>query len=103
MSTPTPTATKYWKDKYENAVRCLLALGALLFVALVVIGMQMAELNSEEQIPKPERPAFDFNGQRCTTLRQEPEFRYRVDRQTVTLTVECAPELMLYYFEAKEE
>jgi len=39
---------------------------------------------------------------RCTTLRQNPIFTYDVQRQTVTLQVECAPELMLNYFEAEE-
>ena len=51
---------------------------------------------------EPVRPAFEFHGMRCTTLRQNPIFTYDVQRQTVTLEVECAPELMLNYFEAEK-
>ena len=44
-----------------------------------------------------------YRGAVSATIRQEPEFIYRVDKQTVTLTIECSPEIMLYYFKAKEE
>lgn len=53
-------------------------------------------------VAEPMRPEFEFYGMRCTTLRQNPIFTYDVQRQTVTLQVECAPELMLNYFEAEE-
>ena len=56
---------------------------------------------SDEIIEEPVRPSFDFNGMRCTTLRQDPIFTYDVKRQSVTLQVECAPELMLHYFQAE--
>jgi hypothetical protein len=75
------TATKHWKAKYDRANR--------VGVALSLVTLLLAFFNVMQAL--------------ATTLRQEPEFIYRVDKQTVTLTIECSPELMLHYFEAKEE
>ena len=97
--TEISTSAKYWKDKYRSAVSSLVALGAITLILLAGVG---ALLSQTQPAVVLEKPAFDFNGQRCSTLRQEPEFSYRVDRQTVTLTIECSPEIMLHYFEAKE-
>lgn len=98
--TEISTSTKYWKDKYRSAVSSLVALGAIALILLAGVG---ALLSRTQPVVVLEKPAFDFNGQRCTTLRQEPEFIYRVDKQTVTLTIECSPEIMLHYFEAAPE
>tara|TARA_R110000744_G_scaffold360978_1_gene468605 strand:- start:172 stop:486 length:315 start_codon:yes stop_codon:yes gene_type:complete len=96
------TATKHWKAKYDRANRVGVALS--LVTLLLAFFNVMQALAATPPLPPPaEKPVFDFNGQRCTTLRQEPEFIYRVDKQTVTLTIECAPELMLHYFEATPE
>ena len=96
------TATKHWKTKYDRANRVGVAL-SLVTLLLAFFNVVQA-LAATPPLPLPaERPVFDFNGQRCTTLRQEPEFIYRVDKQTVTLTIECSPELMLHYFEAMPE
>ena len=94
------TSTKYWKDKYSSAVSALLIVGVTALVLVVALGVLLTQSQPAVVL---EKPAFDFNGQRCTTLRQEPEFSYRVDRQTVTLTIECLPEIMLHYFEAAPE
>jgi len=96
------TATKRWKAKYDRANRVGVALS--LVTLLLAFFNVMQALAATPPLPPPaEKPVFDFNGQRCTTLRQEPEFNYRVDRQTVTLTIECSPEIMLHYFEAMPE
>ena len=96
------TATKHWKAKYDRANRVGVAL-SLVTLLLAFFNVVQALAASPPLPPPAERPVFDFNGQRCTTLRQEPEFIYRVDKQTVTLTIECSPELMLHYFEAMPE
>tara|TARA_R110000764_G_scaffold84818_1_gene165468 strand:+ start:29 stop:343 length:315 start_codon:yes stop_codon:yes gene_type:complete len=96
------TATKHWKAKYDRANRVGVALS--LVTLLLAFFNVMQALAATPPLPPPaEKPVFDFNGQRCTTLRQEPEFIYRVDKQTVTLTIECSPEIMLHYFEATPE
>ena len=95
------TSTKYWKDKYGAAVSALVAASVAVLALVVALGVLLTQ-NQQPTIVL-EKPAFDFNGQRCSTLRQEPEFSYRVDRQTVTLTIECSPEIMLHYFEAMPE
>ena len=101
--TELSTSTKFWKDKHERANRGLVAISLVTILLAFFNVMQALTAATPPLPPQAERPAFDFNGQRCTTLRQEPEFIYRVDKQTVTLTIECSPELMLHYFEAKEE
>ena len=102
MMSELSTATKHWKAKYDRANRVGVALS--LVTLLLAFFNVMQALAATPPLPPPaEKPVFDFNGQRCTTLRQEPEFIYRVDKQTVTLTIECAPELMLHYFEATPE
>ena len=63
---------------------------------------EITEKTETTEEVEPVRPAFEFHGMRCTTLRQNPIFTYDVQRQTVTLEVECAPELMLNYFEAEQ-
>lgn len=84
-----------------------------LFVSFLVIVSSLAVFFAYERfsptpveeptaVAEPMRPEFEFHGMRCTTLRQNPIFTYDVQRQTVTLQVECAPELMLNYFEAEE-
>jgi hypothetical protein len=93
-------STKYWKDKYRGAVSALVMVGVIA-LAMVALGVLFAQVYPPAVVL--EKPAFDFNGQKCSTLRQEPEFSYRVDRQTVTLTIECSPEIMLHYFEAMPE
>ena len=98
--TELSTSTKYWKDKYGAAVSALVAASVAVLALVVALGVLLTQ---NQPVVVLEKPAFDFNGQRCSTLRQEPEFSYRVDRQTVTLTIECSPEIMLHYFEAKEE
>tara|TARA_R110000796_G_C14541012_1_gene432917 strand:+ start:852 stop:1109 length:258 start_codon:yes stop_codon:yes gene_type:complete len=64
--------------------------------------IETTEITETTEEVEPVRPAFEFHGMRCTTLRQNPIFTYDVQRQTVTLEVECAPELMLNYFEAEQ-
>ena len=103
MMSELSTATKHWKAKYDRANRVGVAL-SLVTLLLAFFNVMQALAATPPPLPPPaEKPVFDFNGQRCTTLRQEPEFIYRVDKQTVTLTIECAPELMLHYFEATPE
>ena len=102
MMSELSTATKHWKAKYDRANRVGVALS--LVTLLLAFFNVMQALAATPPLPPPaEKPVFDFNGQRCTTLRQEPEFIYRVDKQTVTLTIECSPEIMLHYFEATPE
>tara|TARA_R110000796_G_scaffold102590_2_gene211600 strand:+ start:1261 stop:1563 length:303 start_codon:yes stop_codon:yes gene_type:complete len=98
--TEISTAAKYWKNQYRGAVSALVGVGIIALILLVVLGTLLTQNPPAVVL---EKPSFDFNGQRCSTLRQEPEFNYRVDRQTVTLTIECAPEIMLHYFEATQE
>jgi hypothetical protein len=99
--TELSASTKYWKDKYRGAVSALVAVSVTVLALVVALGVLLTQ--NQQPVTVLEKPAFDFNGQRCTTLRQEPEFIYRVDKQTVTLTIECSPEIMLHYFKAKEE
>ena len=103
MMSELSTATKHWKAKYDRANRVGVALSLVTLLLAFFNVVQAMAAATPLPPPAAERPVFDFNGQRCTTLRQEPEFIYRVDKQTVTLTIECSPELMLHYFEAKEE
>ena len=98
--TELSASTKYWKDKYRGAVSALVVVGVIALALVVALGALLAQSPPAVVL---EKPAFDFNGQKCSTLRQEPEFSYRVDRQTVTLTIECSPEIMLHYFEATPE
>ena len=69
--TEISTATKYWKNKYQGAVSALVAVGAVAGVLLAVVVVQLTQKPPAVVL---EKPAFDFNGQRCTTLRQEAEF-----------------------------
>ena len=45
---------------------------------------------------------IDYDFERCSTLKQEPDFTYSVEEQTVAFVIECRPEIMLHFFEAVE-
>lgn len=52
-----------------------------------------------ESMPAP--IVIDYEFERCSTLKQEPDFTYSVEEQTVSFVIECRPEIMLYFFKAE--
>jgi hypothetical protein len=70
-------AVALWEEKFYNEVEVVI-------VEPVVI---------EEDI----RFYFDFDGFRCSTLKQEPDWLYSVKNQTASTTMECHPDIMDIY------
>lgn len=54
------------------------------------------------EIAEAKKASLDLNGARCTTLEREPILTYNTSEQTVTLVIECSPDILFHYTEALE-
>ena len=71
---------------------------------LIMLGGYIGYTQTEQPIPPAPLPDsyIDYEAERCSTLKQEPDFTYSVEKQTVSFVIECRPEIMTYFFEAVE-
>tara|TARA_R110000772_G_scaffold61076_1_gene137675 strand:+ start:1494 stop:1841 length:348 start_codon:yes stop_codon:yes gene_type:complete len=102
----TNKKSPYWKDNWELLTAILVLSTVALYLGIGEGGERAKQDLAEQRdadiaalttADEPEKPSFDFNGYRCTTLEREPTFHYRTREQTVTFMIECAPEVMDAY------
>ena len=82
----------------------------LVFAAGFIFGGLFTAVFITEQFQEPaviqevitQEITIDYMFERCSTLKQEPDFTYHVEHQTVTFVIECRPEVMFPFMEAVE-
>jgi hypothetical protein len=85
-------------------------IGSILLVAFFTAGYSWGANLTEQPSPvetvvvveTEARYFFDFEGLKCSTLKQEPDWVYSVKNQTATTTIECHPNIMDIYRPAEE-
>lgn len=75
-----------------------LIVGAVSYKTLFLEKQIIEEIVEVVEVQKPVN--INYQDLRCTTLTRDPELTYRTDRQTVTLMIECSPDILFYFVPA---